>query len=52
MELILDIGSGKTLSSFERGEAMIKAVAEMDSHKHKIVFQDAAIQERTPEYSP
>lgn len=38
-EIILDIGSGKSLHLVSRAEEMIDKVANMDSHKHTIIFK-------------
>jgi sialic acid synthase SpsE len=39
MELILDIGSGRSLHKIKRAEEMIRKVARMDTKKHNIVFK-------------
>lgn len=47
-EIILDIGSGRSLHNIPRSEAMIKSVADMDSHKHKITFKAQLFQSAPP----
>lgn len=48
MELILDIGSGRSLHNIPRAETMIAKVANMDSHKHRIVFKAQLFQSAPP----
>jgi len=39
MQLILDIGSGKSLPDFRTGRRLIDEVAKRDSKKYQIVFK-------------
>lgn len=48
MELILDIGSGKSLNNVSRAVDMMYRVGEMDVGKHKIVFKAQLFQEAPP----
>lgn len=47
-EIILDIGSGKSLHDVEGAKRMIDRVAELDSHRHDIIFKAQLFKEAPP----
>jgi len=47
-EIILDIGSGRSLHNVMRAETMIAKVANTDSHKHKIIFKTQLFRDAPP----
>jgi len=48
MQLILDIGSGKSLPDFRTGRRLIDEVAKRDSKKYQIVFKTQLFQSAPP----